>query len=80
MPPCWLGQKMLYQVYCIDLDNCGYAQALEILPERLLCEECGFPLLVYDIKDAPSFIMEIQNELYPLDSEKYESSDNKGPE
>jgi hypothetical protein len=51
---------MQYWVFCIDLDNCGYTEVVESFPERLLCPECYELLLVYDTKDTPSFIKEIQ--------------------
>lgn len=71
---------MLYQVFCIEIDNCGYAEHLEELPERPICPACGLPLLIYEANDIPSFIKEIQNEYYPMDSDEYEASDNKGTE
>ena len=71
---------MLYQIYCIEIDDCGFSDWIEELPIRLICPECGAPLLIYDYNDIPPFIKEIQNEHYPMDSDEYETPDKQRTE
>jgi len=71
---------MFYHLYCCRLDECGYYTSCEDLPEGLICPECYYPLLVYEKFDSPSFIKEIPDELYPEDSDEFETPDNERPE
>lgn len=59
---------MEYIVYCIEIDECGYTDLREEIPKRRLCPDCRSPLLIYNVKDTPSFIQELQLDQSNMDT------------